>query len=235
MKHLKYIAPDYPRIPHVGDSNMTADDIKYTENITFPFTCYAGEKVDGANSAISWYDDAPILRNRNHVLKKGFDAKTPAKRQFLSAWNYVHEHKKDIEKIIDIYGSQLCVYGEWMFAEHSIAYDKLPDLFIAYDIYSPEEGNFLSPEVVEKLLVETNIKFIKFEIVTFRDFDDIRILGEAPSSYRVGMREGIVLKTVKDTYVDKTFKFVNKHFVRREGFNDELRKNIVKKDLVKLS
>jgi atypical dual specificity phosphatase len=228
MKNLKNIAPDYPRIEHIGNSNMTHDDIRFTEKVNFPFTCFVQEKVDGANMGISWNimsGDAPILRNRNHILRKGFHAKTPAKRQFLSAWNYVHEHKKDIKHITEIYGSELTIYGEWLYAQHSLHYDKLPDIFLAYDIYSAKDYNFLSPTLVEKLLFKTSIKYIKPELITFNSIEEIEKLGEAESAYRTGIREGIVLKTEKGDYVDKIFKFVNSHFERREDFNEQLIKN----------
>lgn len=140
------------------------DDLRFTEKVIFPFSCFVQEKVDGANMGISWNimsGDAPILRNRNHILRKGFHAKTPAKKQFQPAWNYVHEHEEDIKKITEIYGSELTVYGEWLYAKHSLEYDKLPDLFLAYDIYSAKDFNFLSPTLVEKLLSQTSIKYIK--------------------------------------------------------------------------
>lgn len=63
FKNLKNIAPDYPRIPHLSKSisNMTHDDIELDHNITFPFTAWVQEKVDGANMGISW-TSGPVLR-----------------------------------------------------------------------------------------------------------------------------------------------------------------------------
>ena len=172
MKKLskRDVAPEYNRIPHFNKeiSNMTHDDITLENQVGFPLECWVQEKVDGSSMGVSWLDDAPVLRNREHILKKGYTKiKTPAKKQFTSAWNWVHAHKNDIEFVSEIWMSQLTIYGEWMTFAHSIYYDKLPDFFIAYDIFSVEDDKYLSPDVVETLLLQTSISYIKPEKVIF--------------------------------------------------------------------
>ena len=73
IKNLRTIAPDYPRIPHLDKSisTMTHDDIVTETGIQFPLECWVQEKVDGANLGVSW-TSAPVLRNRNNILKKGY-------------------------------------------------------------------------------------------------------------------------------------------------------------------
>lgn len=140
IKNLRNISPDYPRIPHLDKeiSNMTHDDIQLESNIEFPLTGWVQEKVDGANMGVSW-TSGPVLRNRNNILKKGYIKKeTPAKLQFRPAWNWIHDHGKDIRQISGKCMSSVTIYGEWMYAKHSLEYNKLPDLFMAYDIYSVE-------------------------------------------------------------------------------------------------
>lgn len=227
IKNLRNISPDYPRIPHLDKSisNMTHDDIQLESGIQFPLTCWVQEKVDGANMGVSW-TSGPVLRNRNNILKKGYIKKeTPAKLQFRPAWNWVHDHGKDIRNISEICMSPVTIYGEWLLAKHSIEYNKLPDWFLAYDIYSVEDDKFLSPDIVEELLSKTNIKYIKSHKVTFNSIKEIVEWAEKPSEYRNGVREGIVIKTSNGRFVDKTFKVVNRFFERRENFNDELVKN----------
>lgn len=221
------IAPDYWRIPHFNKdiSNMTHDDIELESPIDFPLECYVQEKVDGANMGISWCD-GPILRNRSHILKKGYIKRdTPAKLQFRPAWNWLHQHEDDIKLISELCYSPVTIYGEWLYAKHSIYYDKLPDLFLAYDIWSVEDREFLSPEIVSELLDKTNIKYIKSNKITIRSVNDVIKLSESKSQYRDGMTEGIVIKTSNGRFVDKCFKVVNKHFERRDDFNDNLLKN----------
>jgi len=234
MKSLtKYnISPEYIRIPHFNKdiSNMTFDDIELDTPVQFPLECYEEEKIDGASMGISWYKDGPILRNRNHILNKGFSKiRTPAKEQFKSAWNYVHDHKDDIIKVSEILDSPVTIYGEWMFAKHSIYYDKLPSLFIAYDIWSVLDNKFLSPVRVNSILSETNINYIKSNKCILNSINDVIHLSELPSNYRNGVREGIVIKIPdkENMYCEKSFKVVNKFFERREDFNDELIKNLL--------
>jgi hypothetical protein len=221
------IAPDYWRIPHFNKeiSNMTHDDIELESPIDFPLECFVQEKVDGANMGISW-KDGPILRNRNHILKKGYiDKDTPAKLQFRPAWNWLHKHEDDIKLISELCYSPITIYGEWMFAKHSIYYDKLPDLFLAYDIWSVEDREFLSPDVVIELLDKTSISYIRSKKMILNSIKEVIFLSEFESEYRDGAREGIVIKTSNGRFVDRCFKVVNNQFERRQDFNEILIKN----------
>jgi hypothetical protein len=227
LKNLRKISPDYPRIPHFDKSisNMTHDDIILESSITYPLECWVQEKVDGANMGVSW-TSGPVLRNRNHILKKGYmDVETPSKIQFRPAWNWLHEHRKDIMMIIEALKSPITVYGEWLWAKHSIGYDKLPDWFLAYDIYLAEEDNFISPSLFKEIISKTNIKFIDTQKVILNNIQDVINLSERKSKYRNDVCEGIVIKTSSEKYLSNSFKVVNKHFKRIENFNDELIKN----------
>lgn len=226
----RQVAPDYNRIPHLNKeiSNLTHDDILLETDIQFPLECWVQEKIDGSSMGCSWLDNAPILRNREFILKKGYSKiKTPAKKQFTSAWNWIHKHEKDIKFIAEMCYSPICLYGDWMYAEHSLHYDKLPDLFIAYDIWSVEDNAYLSPELVEELLSKTSIQYIKPYKITFNSIQEIIELSEKESLYRNGIREGIVIKHADGRLCTNMYKVVNNKFVRREDFNKELKKNNV--------
>ncbi len=230
LKNLRNIAPDYQRIPHLSKSisQMTHDDIEVEGSIAFPLECWVQEKVDGANMGVSW-TSGPVLRNRNNILKKGYiDTDTPAKLQFRPAWNWIHDNRKDIIRIQDKYISNVTIYGEWLYAKHSIFYDKLPDLFIAYDIYVCEENRFLSPIEFEKVMSTTNISYVKSKKMIFKSMSDVVTESERASIYRNGMSEGIVLKTENGLFLDETYKVVNKFFERSDNFNKELVKNKIK-------
>lgn len=230
LKNLRNIAPDYQRIPHLSKSisQMTHDDIEVEGNITFPLECWVQEKIDGANMGVSW-TSGPVLRNRNNILKKGYmDTDTPAKLQFRPAWNWLHDNRKDIISIQEKFMSNVTIYGEWLYAKHSIYYDKLPDLFIAYDIYVVEENRFLSPIEFEKAIAKTKISYVRSKKMTFNSMIDVVVESERASIYRNGLSEGIVLKTVDGLFLNDTYKVVNKFFERTNDFNKELIKNKVK-------
>ena len=232
LKNLRNIAPDYPRIPHLDKkiSNMTHDDLELETKVKFPFTGWVQEKVDGANMGVSW-TSGPVLRNRNHILKKGYiDKDTPAKLQFRSAWNWIHDHGDDIRKVSKSLMTPITIYGEWMWAKHSLNYDRLTDWFLAYDIYLPEDDKFLSPDLFEKEMSQTKIKYIKPQKITFNDISEVVTISERKSEYRNGVSEGVVIKISGERYITETFKVVNRFFDRRNDFNDELIKNsLIKK------
>jgi atypical dual specificity phosphatase len=207
---------------------MTHDDIELENLITFPITCWVQEKIDGANIGVSW-TSGPVIRNRDHILKKGYiEKETPSKLQFRSAWNWIHEHGKEIRDISNECLSPITIYGEWMNFKHSILYTKLPDLFIAYDIYSVEDRKFLSPNIVESLLSKTSICYIKPKKITFNCIEDVVKYSELDSEYTNDKREGIVIKIDDGKFITNSFKVVNKYFNRREDFNDVIIKNITK-------
>ncbi len=220
MKQHKAIAPDYPRIPHLVGSNTTHDDITSLNEIEFPCSFYVSEKIDGSNCRIAW-QDGPVLGNRTHILRKGYMKDTPAKIQFRSAWNYVHDHELDIKIIEKEFGSKITIYGEYCYALHSLNYNKLPDYFIAYDIWSVDDHKFLSPDKFTELISKTSIKYVKNELKTFNSFNEIIKESERLSTYRDGIVEGVVLKisTKDNMFTNETFKFVNSKFIRREDFN----------------
>ena len=223
------IAPEYPRIPHLSKdiSNMTHDDIQ-VDAIPLPLIGHYQEKIDGANCGMSW-NDGPLLRNRDHILNKGYTKiKTPAKKQFVPAWNWLHKHEDDIKMVSEIWESPITIYGEWMLVKHSLDYNKLTDWFIAYDIWSLEDEKFLSPEIVEQLLSKTNIQFIKSYKKEFLTVPEIVETSEMKSDYRDGVREGIVIKTTDGLFCKDMYKIVNRHFVRRDDFNESMIKNTLK-------
>ena len=189
INNLYNISPEYTRIAHLDKniSNMTHDDILI--DVELPFEGYVQEKVDGSNVGVSWLDSA-ILRNRNKVLRKGYIKKeTPAKLQFRPAWNWIHEHSEDIKYLSKKLMSPITIYGEWMIAQHSIHYDKLPDWFLAFDIYVVEDKKYLSTDIFEELMSNTKISFIKSKYMKFNSINEIVMESELSSDYRDGIRE----------------------------------------------
>lgn len=222
LKNLRNLSPDYPRIPHLDKSisNMTHDDIVVESKIMFPITCWVQEKIDGSNLGVSW-TSGPVVRNRNNILNKGYTKKeTPAKLQFRPTWNWVHAHNREIMRISEELMSPITIYGEWMNFKHSIFYDKLPDLFIAYDIWSVEDNKFIAPDIMDRILSKTSIKYIKPHKITFNSINEIVSYSESKSDYRDGRREGIVIKTSNGRFVTSSFKIVNKYFERCDDFNE---------------
>ena len=237
------LAPEYPRIPHIRGigSRMAADDVD-TEMPDVRQITYVQEKVDAANFGVSWDDDGPIVRNRSHILTKNYSGgKTPAKQQFVPAWGWAHKHEDSIREVLRRLNSPGTIYGEWMWARHSIAYDLLPDYFLAYDVWSAAAKAWVSPGRFYELFHDTELFCIHPTRLSYtvegRDVTAREALQEhldRPSDFRTGNREGIVIKTVDgaDQWVTGRYKVVRSDFARMdESWNkrpmvrNELRKS----------
>lgn len=94
------------------------------------------EKIDGANLGISFDCHGRILlQNRGEYLNEPYFGQWKP----LQAWIDLHE-----DELFDILNDKYILYGEWCYARHSVKYDKLPDWFLAFDLYDKERGRFLS-------------------------------------------------------------------------------------------
>jgi hypothetical protein len=109
------------------------------------------EKVDGANSAISFdnskialpaislTDSRLVLQSRGHFLTGG-----ARERLFERMWPWAYERLADLR---DLLGDRYILFGEWVYAKNRIWYDALPDYFLAFDMWDKEEECFLSSEL----------------------------------------------------------------------------------------
>ncbi|RYZ81640.1 MAG: DNA ligase, partial [Proteobacteria bacterium] len=116
----------YPRTQHIEGSGLQKDDADLER---VPFFDIVGkplvieEKLDGANSGISFTDSGEmLLQCRGHYLTGG-----PGEAQFaiLKTWASVHQ-----SALWEVLGTRYIVYGEWMYAKHTVFYDALPHYFM---------------------------------------------------------------------------------------------------------
>ncbi len=138
----------YPRTHHLAGSRLQPGDEDLS---SVPFREVQGkflvveEKLDGANSAISFTADGTLqLQSRGHYLTGG-----PRERQFgqLKAWAATIQHAL-FSRIADRY----VVYGEWMYAKHTVFYDALPHYFCEFDVLDLASDTFLSTAARRELL-----------------------------------------------------------------------------------
>lgn len=143
----------YPRTPHIEGSRLQLGDEDLSQ---IPFAAIADrpiiveEKIDGANSAISFARDGTLLlQSRGHYLIGGFREKH---YQLMKTWANVHKLK-----FYKVLGSRYILYGEWMYAKHTIFYDALPHYFIEFDIFDRETGRYLDTASRRAMLFELPI------------------------------------------------------------------------------
>lgn len=231
----------YPRTPHIQGSRLQAGDEDLTQR---RFAEISGrhlvleEKIDGANSAISFTEDGELrLQSRGHFLTGGAREKH---YELMKQWAAVQR-----DRLHDVLGSRYIMYGEWMYAKHSIFYDMLPHYFMEFDVLDRVTGKFLDTPSRHKLLTDAPIcsvpvlasgcfssreEVLKFlgdskyisdsHIATLHaeaerlGLDADRICKETDSSRTM---EGIYIKVEENGEVVDRMKFVRRSFLQTEA------------------
>jgi atypical dual specificity phosphatase len=188
------------------------------------------EKIDGANMGISIDPNTfqVIFQNRSHYVSAGYA--TQFKK--LNIWE--NKHREDLFKIL-VPGRHI-LFGEWLFAKHSIHYDNLPGYFVAFDIFDKNVGKFLSRNKLEELLSQTQITIIrKITQNTFKKIDDIVAIVKYNSDYYNGPIEGIYVRVCEDDYTVDRAKIVRHDFLSGNQDITEKFQHWASKDLVENS
>lgn len=130
----------YPRTRHLEGSRKQFGD-EDLKNVAFSEIrgkyLVLEEKVDGANSGISFDSDGKMyLQSRGHFLNGGY-----GERQFdlFKLWAGCFE-----ERLRLLLGDRYVMYGEWLYAKHTVFYDCLPHYFMEFDIFDKVEKKFFS-------------------------------------------------------------------------------------------
>lgn len=140
----------YPRTPHIEGSRLQPGDEDLSQ---IPFSSIAGknlvieEKCDGANSAISFDENGELLlQSRGHYLTGGYRERH---YNLMKQWAMVHK-----DAFYQVLGKRYIMYGEWMYAKHTVYYDALPHYFLEFDILDRETGVFLDTPSRHELIKE---------------------------------------------------------------------------------
>lgn len=239
-KKLK-ILPDFPRTKHAPiEPNAQRDDLianadEFWEVVSDKnHKVFISEKIDAANVGITIYEDQPLIRNRNKILSKNYDGgKTPAKLQFSPIWTWYYSNKDKFEVLGDALGYMPCVYGEWMYARHTIKYDQLPDYFIAFDLYNPEECVYYTSDVFITHLKMCGLHIVPQLSIEGKITEDKLIkLRDGKSEFSNENKEGIYIKVCDENKVLYRFKMVRNGFVQGEHWNK--RGTLEKNEIIKV-
>lgn len=219
----KNILPAFPPTPHLPhkpntdkfDKVATSDEV----GVIFTHPINIEEKIDGASCGMTFFEDEPLIRNRDHILRKGYVKETAAKKQFASVWNWWYSNRKKFEFIARC--GSFSVYGEWCVAQHGIYYNTLPDWFIAYDIYDYEKRLWLDPKLARAFLHDAG--FITPKVVSQGEFDggyeNLEEWANLKSQWSEDKAEGIYIKVYNDTQTTHRFKMVREDFKRGSLWN----------------
>lgn len=146
--HTDYRIIKYPRTPHIEGSRLQPGDEDLSQ---VPFEAIADrylvieEKIDGANTAVSFDPEGNLLlQSRGHYLHGGYREKH---YDLFKQWAGAQQ-----DALWQVLGCRYIMYGEWMYAKHTIYYDLLPHYFMEFDVLDRETDRFLDTPARHALL-----------------------------------------------------------------------------------
>lgn len=227
----------YPRTHHIAGSMPQRGD---EELESVPLEALHGktlvieEKVDGANCGISFDQGGRLLlQSRGHFLVGG-----PREKQFDLLKQWAHTHADSLRSVL---GARYLLYAEWLYAKHTIFYDRLPSYLMEFDVLDQETELFLSTPRRADLL--KGLELTSVRVLHWGQITSLRQLAEmvGPSAFisdshlsrlaelcaRRGldperilretdpsrMMEGLYIKVEQDGGVTERYKFVREGFI----------------------
>jgi len=165
------------------------------------------EKVDGANIGISISVFGELqVQNRGQYLLEPYDGQFEKLNTWLSP---------RCDRLFDVLGADLILFGEWCAARHSIHYDRLPDWFLNFDVYDLRGKRFFSTRRRDELARQLGLHTVpqlakgRFTLVQLKE-----LLETHPSHYYAGPIEGIVLRTEEKDRLNTRAKLVSAEFTQ---------------------
>lgn len=198
--------PGYPRIPRLeGESEDDLSVATATKEGWLRDEIVVEEKVDGSNVAL-WFDDNRI-EVAGRAGREAMDRGGQLGR--LKAW--ANEQRRALSVLL--VGTWVA-YGEWLWLQHSLEYDQLPDLLIVLDLWHPCRGYAPADERDERV---QDAALVAVPTLYRGPLGSIERLGAltAASRFRSGPAEGAVLRR---EHADGRFdrcKWLRPEFVRR--------------------
>jgi hypothetical protein len=228
----------YPRTPHLTGSRLQPGDEDLrciAAEAVWGRALIVEEKVDGANSAISFEADGTLLlQSRGHYLDGG-----PRERHFALFKSWATCHQAEFWQVL---GARWVMYGEWMYAKHTLFYDDLPHYFLEFDVLDKDTGRFLAtakrrallrelPVVAAPVLhagalrsatqLQALVRASRFQtpdwraalqaVCQERKLDFTRALAETDAA---GLLEGFYFKIEDDEHVLERFKYVRASYTQ---------------------
>ncbi len=201
----------FPHTPHIawlGDREPRGDKLLPPLEVEsfLSSELVVEEKVDGANVGFS-IDQHGELRaqNRGAWIDKGVGG------QFKHLWKWIKQYEYQLKLALD---SDLILFGEWCYAEHSIGYEKLPNWFIGFDLYSRSAGKFYSVKRRNKVLATVGIPIVSPLVQGRFSVKDLKLMLDQPSYYGANKIEGIYLRKDKGNWLEKRAKLVRADFTQ---------------------
>jgi hypothetical protein len=163
------------------------------------------EKVDGANLGLS-FDEAGRLRAQNRG--NHLEGRLTGQWQQLRGWLARHEAawRQHLPP-----GAIL--FGEWCYAQHSMAYTRLPDWFLGFDVLDAS-NRFWSTRRRDALLSVVGLSSIQCVARGRFTLRELQAMLSEPSAFGDGPVEGLYLRREDDEWLLKRAKLVRPEFIQ---------------------
>jgi len=199
----------FPRTPHVPGSggDLRAEKILGADQVQrlLEESVLVEEKMDGANLGISFDGRQPRFQNRGNLIESG---RTHPQFQPIYSWFAQRQ-----QALLSALGERYLLFGEWLFARHTVAYDALPDYFLAFDVWDREEEAFVAVAKRNQLCGQMGVPVVPllFEgklasMDALEGFFDRSCCGVEPA-------EGLYIRLEKDGFLELRAKFVRAGWV----------------------
>lgn len=205
----------FPHTPHLawlGEGMPRDDKVLAPEEVSALLAdpVVVEEKLDGANLGLS-VSPAGELRAQN----RGQYLAEPFAGQFskLGAWLAQHRYS-----LLDHLPPHLILFGEWCAARHSLAYAKLPDWFLVFDVYDRDAGRFWSTAHRDALAARLKLACVPSVHRGRATLASLRgLLDACQSRYRGGPPEGVVVRREDADWTLARAKLVRAEFTQAIG------------------
>lgn len=165
------------------------------------------EKLDGANLGFSLGLNGEIrVQNRGQYLE------TPYRDQFSRLPSWLEAHRENLALSL---GQNLILFGEWCAARHSLGYTRLPDWFVAFDVYDRKAGRFWSTRRRNALVKGLGVSAVPSFFTGSTSLRDVKqLLSRHHSSFSDGPLEGMVIRRENDDWLLDRAKLVQPEFTQ---------------------
>lgn len=197
--HLAWLGQGSPR----DDKVLSPSDADETLNEEV----VVEEKIDGANIGFS-VETSGIFRMQN----RGQYLEPPFSGQFARLASWLVPHR---ESLVAALGQNLILFGEWCAARHSLGYDKLPDWFLAFDVYDREAQRFWSTRRRNDFVAQLGISAVPAVLEGRTTLASLKqLLTTEATPHGDGPMEGIVVRQEDDDWLKERAKLVRADFTQ---------------------
>ena len=204
----------FPRTPHIawfGSATPRNDKVLTAAEATsfLASTIVVEEKIDGANVGFSVDEDGVVrAQNRGAYLSfiDGADQFKPLKR-------WLGSHSRRLAQALY---PDLVLFGEWCYAVHTIPYNKLPDWFLAFDVFDRASTSFWSTDRRDDFVADLGRAGVprlgsgSFDVRSLRALLGRSLLGDNEA-------EGLYLRQDEGSRLGARAKLVQPQFVQSLG------------------